>query len=140
MTQFQTKDEIQKDREDCQLAYNLSWLKRGKEQLQLRYKSFPYVYRCETKDQYLSVCIDQNGNFSISDLGGFLTFVETIEELVKILTDEANEPGALRELLTGKNNIRDAREREESRRKKISELPVLEQEIDINLDDLELTI
>lgn len=137
MSMFQTKDEIQKDREDCQLAYNLSWLKRGKEQLQLRYKSFPYVYRCETKDQYLSVCIDQNGNFSISDLGGFLTFVETIEGLAGILHDEAKTPGALRELLTGKNTIREEHERQKEFRKKAK---TSKPKVEISLDDLELTI
>lgn len=137
MTQFLSREELAKVRSDCELSYNLSWYRDGKLQLKLRHQSFPYAYRCETEDQYLSVCIDQNGCYSISDLGGFLTFVETAQELTDILTAEANEPGALRELLTGKNTIREERERQKEFRKKTK---TIEPKVEISLDDLELTI
>jgi len=132
-----TKEEIEAVKHDCGTAYAASLTAEGDERLRLRHKSFPYYYRCTTEDQHLRVCIDQHGMIAISDLGGFLTFVETSDELVEILTAEANDPGALRELLTGKNNLKAARERQEQRQKEIvTDLPTL----DINLDDLELTI
>ena len=105
---------------------------------QIRHQAFPYAYKPDIKDQHLRVAIDRHGSFVLLDLGGFLTFVESASELSIILQQERENPGALREMITGKNNIREAREREERHHK---EFPRDEPKaLNINLDDLELTI
>ena len=145
MTPLPTKQEIEAAKERCDKASILAGHteKQGPVLYRLRYESFPYAYLPKAKDQYLTVRVDQFGNFAIWDLGGFLTFVETPDELVKILRDERENPGALREMITGKNNIREAREREEKHRKELSHNYSTRNRRhadNINLDDLELTI
>ena len=140
MTQLPTKEEIKEAKRQCSEALILAahTEARGPVLYRLRHECFPFAYRPGTEDQYLTVCIDKQGNFAICDLGGFLTFVETKEELHEILKAEAAEPGALREMITGRNNIK---EMKIWRGKKRRELPRDEPKPpEINLDDLELTI
>ena len=141
MTLLPTKEEIEAAKEGCNKASVLAEYtkERGPVLYRLRHESFPYAYRPGTEDQYLTVCIDKQGNFAICDLGGFLTYVETKEELSEILHAEANEPGALREMITGKNNIREAKERAEKFRSThvLNDKP---KALEINLEDLDLTL
>ena len=136
MTPLPTKEEIEAAKGECDKALILAAHTKelGPVLYRLRHESFPYAYRPGAEDQYLTVCVDQYENFAIFDLGGFLTFVETPGELAEILIDEAKEPGALREMITGRNNIREDRERTEKFHKELAPAPV------INLDDLELTL
>lgn len=139
MTQLPTKEEIEEARAKCDIALNMSLtVGPGQKLYRLRHESFPFAYRPGTEDQYLTVCIDKQGNFAICDLGGFLTFVETEGELSEILHAEAAEPGSLREMITGRNNIREMKIWRGKKREEVAyskpKLP------EINLDDLELTI
>ena len=140
MTMLPTKEEIEEAKRQCSMALILAahTEERGPVLYRLRHECFPFAYRPGTEDQYLTVCIDKQGNFAICDLGGFLTFVETTEELSEILHTEAVEPGALREMITGRNNIKEMKIWRGKKRKEVTrsepKLP------EINLDDLELTI
>ncbi len=140
MTPLPTREEIEEAKRQCSNALILAAHPevRGPVLYRLRHECFPFSYRPGTEDQYLTVCIDQQGNFAICDLGGFLTFVETKEELSEILHAEAAEPGSLREMITGRNNIKEMKIWRGKKRKKVAyskpKLP------EINLDDLELTI
>ena len=145
MTQLPTKEEIEEAKAKCSEALILAahTEEHGPVLYRLRHECFPFAYRPGTEDQYLTVCIDKQGNFAICDLGGFLTFVETKEELSEILHAEATEPGALREMITGRNNIKEMKIRRGKKRKELThdyatnDKPKLPE---INLDDLELTI
>ena len=140
MIPLPTKEEIAEAKEKCSMALILGAYteERGPVLYRLRHETFPYAYRPGTEDQYLTVCIDKQGNFAICDLGGFLTFVETKEELSEILHAEATEPGALREMITGRNNIKEMKIR---RGKKLKEVLHNKPKLpEVNLDDLELTI
>ncbi len=140
MTPLPTKEEIKEAKMQCGAALILAahTEERGPVLYRLRHECFPFAYRPETEDQYLTVCIDKQGNFAICDLGGFLTFVETKEELSEILHAEAAEPGALREMITGRNNIKEMKIWRGKKRKEVTyDKPKLPE---INLDDLELTI
>ena len=140
MTLLPSKEEIEVAKETCSKASILAEYtkERGPILYRLRHESFPYAYRPGTEDQYLTVCIDKQGNFAICDLGGFLTFVETPDELVEILKNEAAEPGSLREIITGRNNIKEMKIwRGKKRKEVVSSKPRLPE---IDLDDLELTI
>ena len=140
MTLLLTREEIEEARERCNRASILAEYteERGPVLYRLRHESFPHAYRPGTEDQYLTVCIDGRGNFAIHDLGGFLTFVETKEELSEILHAEAEEPGALRGMITGKNNIKEMKAlQEKARSYNMDSEP---KGIEVNLDDLELTI
>ena len=140
MTLLLTREEIEAAKKGCHRALIMAECLRdqGPTLYRLRHESFPYAYRPGTKDQYLSVCIDRRGNFAIHDLGGFLTFVETEEELSEILHTEAEEPGALRGMITGRNNIKEMKALQEKARS--YDLDSEPREIEVNLDDLELTI
>ena len=140
MTLLLTREEIEEAKERCNRALILAEYteERGPVLYRLRHESFPYAYRPGTEDQYLTVCIDGQGNFAIHDLGGFLTFVETEGELSKILHAEAEEPGALRGIVTGRNNIKEMKALQEKARS--YDLGSEPEGIEINLDDLELTI
>lgn len=148
MTPHPTKEEIEEAKEECSVALTLAahTEERGPVLYRLRHESFPYAYRPGTEDQYLTVCIDRQGNFAICDLGGFLTFVETKEELSEILHAEAKEPGALREMITGRNNIKEMKMWRGKKRKDLAahydNKPTYNKPKppEINLDDLELTI
>lgn len=145
MTMLPTKEEIKEAKRQCSAALILAahTEERGPVLYRLRHECFPFAYRPGTEDQYLTVCIDKQGNFAICDLGGFLTFVETKEELSEILRAEAAEPGSLREMITGRNNIREMRMWRGKHRKEFShDYTTLDKPkaLDINLDDLDLTI
>ena len=140
MTPLPSKEEIESAKETCSRALILAEYtkERGPVLYRLRHESFPYAYRPGTEDQYLTVCIDRQGNFAICDLGGFLTFVETPDELIESLKNEAAEPGSLREMITGRNNIKEMKIwRGKKRKEVVSSKPRLPE---INLDDLELTL
>ena len=140
MTLLLTREEIEAAKKGCHRALIMAECLRdqGPTLYRLRHESFPYAYRPGTEGQYLSVCIDRQGNFAIHDLGGFLTFVETEEELSEILHAEAEAPGALRGMVTGRNNIKEMKALQEKARS--FDLDNKPRGAEINLDDLELTL
>ncbi len=144
MIQLPTEKEIEEAKRKCKSAYQKGEFSSPSPEIyRARHEAFPYAYKPDIKNQHLRVAVDKRGYFVLFDLGGFLTYVWSIEEVSSILREERENPGALREMITGRNNIREAMEREKKHREELSHDYATNdrrETLEINLDDLELTI
>jgi len=144
MTPLPTKEEIAEAERECSKAYKESkFVSPCPDVYRLRHKAFPYAYEPDIEDQHLRVAIDRSGSFVLLDLGGFLTFVDSTPELSTILQQERDNPGGLREMITGRNNIKEMKIWRGKKRKELSRdyaTNAKHRTPEINLDDLELKI
>jgi hypothetical protein len=145
MTVLKSPYEIAAMQQKCDIAYDKITKEQytsNAERMQLMHDAFPFAYRpgISGLEGRLTVVYDQTCDaISVQDLGGWLTTILTPQTLWDIIKTEANEAGALRHKLTGKNPVQAHRElttkaNEKYKVKKYTEAGKLE----VSLDDLDL--
>ncbi len=103
MTPQLTPSELEQKRKLCAEALELSKWASGVERMRLIHSAFPFsITGALTKGKLIIAWDSIQGEFTISDWGGFLTRTPDSLEMLQVLKDEAERPGYLRFLLTGK--------------------------------------
>lgn len=137
---FKLKSLIREDQETARKVWSMRDLEADSlTRMKLAHEAFPYAIHGFT--DYLSPLRGGGLNlvwwaeaeaFAIFDLGGFLTIVDTTEEVVNLLKDEAKECGNLRRLITGVNPFESHMPEPKPYK------PEVKERLNISLDDLDL--
>ena len=137
---FKLKPQIRKDQEAAHRAWSMRDLSIDSLiRMKLAFEAFPYAINYFTDHRspmrggdLRLIWWEEKQAFAVYDLGGFLTIVDTTEEMIELLKAESKERGALRRLITGVNPF-------ESRKPepKLYQLEV-KPRLNISLDDLDL--
>lgn len=111
MTPLKTPTEVAAEQKACALAWEESRLRNGIDRMKLIYKAFPHAVNGGSARGGLRLLyLSEYNAFGICDEGGFLTLLgdednanaeRTLHQLFHLLSLESQDPGAVRELITG---------------------------------------